>query len=195
MTLTSFQMASAQTLSPKTDEQNLLTQATQLVQNFMNEHEIVKVDSWCMDNVPKTNCRSMVFYKNKKTGLLVRSFEDRFMVTSTSRSVASRCFYVEQEDGTFNSYVQDEFKNEVNITKIEKQNQGLTINFDDDGYPTRTLGFSKIGTSIILQAQLMYSRHNAAFLGPDIYAEYTRHVPKGCAVNKDNDIICDLENL
>ena len=84
-----------------------------------------------MDNVPKTNCRSVVFYKNKRSGDIVRSFEDRFLVTSTSRSVASRCFYIQQADGTFNSYVQDEFKNNVEITKIEKQN--LT----SEGRPSR----------------------------------------------------------
>ncbi|MEM7646107.1 MAG: hypothetical protein AAF203_04285 [Pseudomonadota bacterium] len=137
--------------------------AQQDVEQFLAEHEVADVVSYCQ--VGKFNCRSVVFFKNKMTGDPVKSFEDRFVssekisgLTATARSVASRAFFIEQPNGRFNTYVQDIFKNEIEITQVLPQNQNIRVRFDNEGFPRFTAHFLVVGTTNTIKARVRYQK-------------------------------------
>ena len=136
---------------------------TREVRRFLRQHEVEKVVSYCF--VGKLNCRSVVFYKSKKTGERVPSFEDRFMVSTATRSVASRAFFLQQENGNYNAYGQNRYQNEIRINLVEEHNQNIEIVFDEDGFPSFEAKFFIIGTPDLKTARITYSSHWVEFTG------------------------------
>jgi hypothetical protein len=135
------------------------------VNAFLATHEVSSVRNYCRADF--LNCRSLIRYKSIVSGNEVESFEDRFLVSTNTRSVGARGFFMKQADGTFNVYGQSSFSNTIDINGVDAPNQGITVAFDVNDLPTFNVAFKIIGTNPIQYktAELSFSAVDAVFTG------------------------------
>lgn len=84
-------------------------------------------------------CRGPVMYKNTYGFFNDKIFEDRFIASEVSRFTAFRIYFVKQENGKYNIYLDSTVDGKLNIdTHLGRQWRNIEVTFDSELRPQWT---------------------------------------------------------